>query len=304
VEAEQDSRVRTEAFAFLANQSALHDDVIPRRVLEVGFVFEGQRVPLLGPQGIFKPRVIQSAIPLSITTAPPVAGKVRPYDDEIRPDGFLTYRYRGSDPQHHENTGLRTAMRDQVPLVYLHGIVPGQYVAQWPVFVVGDDPGSLAFTVAVDDPAATASGAGLPDDAVRRRYMTRLAVHRLHQVGFRHRVLQAYRTACAVCHLRHSELLDAAHILPDGHPAGEPIVPNGLALCKIHHAAFDRHILGIRPDLVIEIREDILDEVDGPMLRHGLQETHGTILLSPAKEAQRPRREFLEERYALFRQAG
>jgi len=54
--------------------------------------------------------------------------------------------------------------------------------------------------------------------------------------------------------------------LPDGHPRGEPIVPNGLALCKLHHAAFDRHILGVRPDLVVEVRLDILREVDGPMV--------------------------------------
>jgi hypothetical protein len=59
-------------------------------------------------------------------------------------------------------------------------------------------------------------------------------------------VLRAYRDCCAVCRLRHEELLDAAHILPDGHPRGEPVVRNGLALCKLHHAAFDRHILGIR----------------------------------------------------------
>ncbi len=61
------------------------------------------------------------------------------------------------------------------------------------------------------------------------------------------------------------------HILPDGHPKGEPIVPNGLAHCKLHHAAFDRHFLGIRPDLIIEVRRDIMDEADGPMLRYGLQ---------------------------------
>jgi len=41
-------------------------------------------------------------------------------------------------------------------------------------------------------------------------------------------------------------------------------VPNGLALCKIHHAAFDMNILGIRPDHVVEIRTDVLEERDGP----------------------------------------
>jgi putative restriction endonuclease len=77
--------------------------------------------------------------------------------------------------------------------------------------------------------------------------VTQLTQRRLHQEGFRLRILRAYCDCCAVCRLPHQEVLDAAHILPDGHPKGEPIVPNGLAFCKLHHAAFDRHCLGIRP---------------------------------------------------------
>lgn len=37
------------------------------------------------------------------------------------------------------------------PLVYLHGIEPGKYLATWPVYIIGDDPNSLTFKVAVDD---------------------------------------------------------------------------------------------------------------------------------------------------------
>ena len=95
--------------------------------------------------------------------------------------------------------------------------------------------------------------------------MTRLGKQRMHQREFRQRVRRAYREQCAICRLRHEELLDAAHILPDGHPRGEPVVPNGLALCKPHHAAFDRHVLGVRPDLTVELRPDVLREPDGPM---------------------------------------
>jgi len=39
---------------------------------------------------------------------------------------------------------------------------------------------------------------------------------------------------------------------------GEPVVPNGLALCKLHHAAFDGHLLGINPDLVVHVARAIL----------------------------------------------
>ena len=160
-----DSRVRLAAFAFLSEQTLLHGEVLARDTLAIGFEFEGRRVPLIGPQGIFKPAVLP-AMPLSITTVP------------------------------------------------------------------------------------------------------------------------------------------AAHILPDGDPRGEPIVSNGLALCTLHHAAFDRHVLGIKPDLTVDLRIDILREADGPMLRHGLQGFQGAPILVPRHADSRPNRGFLAERYELFKKAG
>jgi putative restriction endonuclease len=195
----------------------------------------------------------------------------------------------------------------QSPLVYLYGITPGRYLPVWPVFVVGEDRAGHAFRVAVDT-AETAIDLDPNRPAtvseIRRRYVTAQVHVRVHQVAFRERVLAAYREQCAVCRLRHAELLDAAHILPDGHPLGEPTVPNGIALCKLHHAAFDRHILGVRPDLVVETREDILREEDGPMLRHGLQGFQGVRIRVPRPDDLRPSTEFLAERYELFRKTG
>jgi putative restriction endonuclease len=81
-------------------------------------------------------------------------------------------------------------------------------------------------------------------------------------------------------------------------------VPNRLALCKLHHAAFHRHILGVRPDLVIEVRAVILREVDGPMLKYGLQEMQGHKIVVPHSDRLRPRPEFLEERFEVFRRAA
>src|SRR5690606_23487409 len=97
------------------------------------------------------------------------------------------------------------------------------------------------------------------------------------------------------------ELLDASHIIPDGHPHGVPEIRNGLALCKIHHTAFDRSFIGIRPDTTVEVRADILEEKDGPMLKHGLQGMHGQRLHLPTRPEHRPDREALEYRYELFR---
>ena len=62
---------------------------------------------------------------------------------------------------------------------------------------------------------------------------------------------------------KQERLLDAAHIISDREDRGVPAVPNGIALCTLHHAAFDAHLIAIRPDYRIEVRQDILDESDG-----------------------------------------
>jgi putative restriction endonuclease len=301
-----DHEVRAAAFVFLDQLQLAHRDGIPRDRLVKGFDFRGQRVALMGPKGIFKPALLPE-VPISITTVPLVKGKQRPYDDEVRGDDLLHYRYRGTDPKHRDNVGLRRAMRQRIPLIYFYGVVEGLYLPVYPAFIVGDNESALTFTVAIDDRRLVGtSDVTVREDAddVRRRYMTAAVRVRLHQQAFRERVLQAYREHCAVCRLRHRVLLDAAHILPDLHPEGEPVVSNGLALCRLHHAAFDAHILGVRPDYVIEIRTDILDEVDGPMLVHGIQGFQGMRIQLPRHEHLRPDSRRLAERYETFRQAG
>jgi putative restriction endonuclease len=172
--------------------------------------------------------------------------------------------------------------------------------------LVNDDPGTLTVVGACEEIASLRPDVSVDAAAeVRRRYVTRLALVRLHQAGFRQRVLSAYRTSCTVCRLKHRELLDAAHIIGDKEETGEPAVSNGLAMCKIHHAAFDRNILGIRPDHVVEIRADILRETDGPMLKHGLQDLHGAgLAVLPARVADQPDAQRLEQRYDEFRAAS
>ena len=252
----------------------------------------------LGRRGSSKPAVMQ--IPLSITTSPK-----SPYDDAIGPNNLLRYRYRGTNPGHRDNVGLRFAMQNSLPLVYFHGIVPGRYLAMWPVYVTRDAPEALTFSIAIDD-AVLAGVSPDPQQVraeiaeVRREYVTSLALRRLHQSAFRERVLRAYRYQCALCRLRHSELLDPAHIMPDSEPAGEPVVSNGIALCRLHHAAFDRFFLAVRPDHIIEVRRDVLDEIDGPTLQHAIQGIHGQLIVLPRKSVEHPNRKFLSERYERF----
>ncbi len=233
-------------------------------------------------------------------TAP---GQVPPYADTEGPDGLLRYKYRGDDPMHPENVALRQAYERGLPLIWFVAVSQGVYLPRFPVWLVADEPSQLQFAVAVDGAQRLLPRGRIADDE-QRRYVERLTRLRLHQPVFRARMLQAYERQCAMCRLRHASLLDAAHILPDGHPQGRPVVPNGLSLCKIHHAAYDGDLLGVRPDLVVDVRREVLNEIDGPMLRHGLQEMAGVRLLLPRQRDARPDRAALEERYETFRMSA
>jgi putative restriction endonuclease len=299
-ESSWDTRVRLRAFQWLDEVSPAHEDILPRALLQEGFELDGQRISLVAPNGIFTPRGCD--YPLSITTV--LNG---PYPDRFEDAHRLSYRYRGTDPEHRDNVGLRNAMRNNIPLIYFYAVAQGRYQAIKPVFITAADPANLTFTVMADASgtfreqlATTQMVADPVRTELRRQYATATVQVRLHQASFRERVLDAYRTHCAMCRLKHRELLDAAHIIPDADPQGDPKVSNGLSLCKIHHTAFDCGILGIRPDYVIEVRHDVLKEVDGPMLKYGLQALHKSELFLPSRLEDRPSRDALDRRYKNF----
>ncbi|NOY98759.1 MAG: HNH endonuclease, partial [Chloroflexi bacterium] len=226
-----DHQLRIAAFNWLSEQVNIHGDVLPRTLLQQGFEFQKQRIPLVAPQGIFKPKILD--LPLSITTTPK-----GPYDDSFDKDNLLIYKYRGTDPNHRDNVSLRKVFEQKRPLVYFHGIVPGKYLAVWPVYIISDDPSSLAFKAVVDEMATLQIAHNISKQVAenadaRRAYLTSTVKVRLHQRGFREKVLNAYKSQCAFCRLRHRELLDAAHIIPDNLPEGISTVNNGLALCKL-----------------------------------------------------------------------
>jgi putative restriction endonuclease len=292
-----DTKVRLAAFKWLEEQCQIYGETLPRTVLAKGLILGSEQIHLIGPQGIFIPKGF--SIPLSITTSP---NKI--YPDEFTPDGYLLYKYRGANLNHRENEGLRQAMLRKIPLIYLFGVEAGQYMPKWPVYIVEDNPATLTFKVelkpnkiaGVADP-----GASYASEDLQRQYALIQTRQRLHQQQFRARVLQAYRRQCAMCQLRHEELLEAIHIIPDSEPKGDPIVPNGISLCNLHHTAFDRFVLGIRPDYVVEVRKDILAEEDGPMLRHGLQGLNNQKIILPRAVSNLPDPERLEVRYQKFK---
>jgi putative restriction endonuclease len=268
--------------------------------LDQGFAFRGRRVPFLNLQkGIYRSAAQRGRAALSIQTSAKT-----PYDDEAIEDGFL-YAYRAGSIDQPDNRALRAAHILGVPIVYFVATKPGWYEPLYPYYVTEDDPAHRRVLVAVGrrvGPMDELEPVPITDP-IERRYAAREVKVRLHQRRFRWMVIPAYREQCAICRLKEVRLLDAAHILGDPEPAGTPEIRNGLALCSIHHRAFDQDLVGVAPDYRVHVAKGLLDDDDGPMLDL-LKTFQGTTIELPRRNAWHPDPDRLAERFERFSSAG
>jgi putative restriction endonuclease len=261
-------------------------------------VFDGAQVSFGSlMKGIHRARIQRGPAALTLTTS-----FKDPYADAFDQAGAMfTYGYRSGSIDQPDNRALRAAYELQTPLVYFRALVPGQYLVVAPMFVTADDPGARTVVLEPGLPIQDMQPGGLVSGPDMRAYVTRDTRVRLHQQRFKLDVMRAYRHRCAICALRERSLVQAAHIVPDIEPEGIAAVVNGLALCAIHHLAFDRNVLGIDPQGVVHIARRLLDETDGPMLRTGLQGFHGAAIALPSRLEDRPDPVRLEARFDRFR---
>jgi putative restriction endonuclease len=302
-----DQEMRTAAFIHVRRMLELRDPLTAADLAR-GFQFRGERIPLINPRrGIFKPR--QMKYLLSIKTVVPVHGARVWYDDQraaheqiYKGDETVEYAFMGDDPEAADNRWLREAMQNRTPLIYFLGTHPGHYHAIMPATIVGWDARSLRAIVSVGldgelraDPQET---------ALERRYALRQVKARLHQTLFRAAVIAAYSGRCALSGLPEASLLDAAHIAADGDELlGQPVVTNGLPLTKLHHAAFDQHLIGIDPSCRVVVSRRLLATRDGPTLE-ALKALDGQALIAPRRLKDRPDRDRLAMRFEMFERAN
>ncbi len=293
--AEEDERLRAAVFEWLDGRVAETGNLLSRRELLDAVVADRPLGLIDAGRGIRNPAELLAS--LSVVSVPD-----SPYEDVDDGSGLVRYAFRTGNPATGDNRKLVEAVHLGLPLVYFVRVQPGVYSAIYPVYAVDVDPDGGGVLLDLTGAGEGVEPLGVPASE-QRRYAASIARRRLHQVMFRSRVLLAYRSRCAVCRLEEPVLLEASHIVGDAE-GGEPVVPNGLSLCTIHHRAFDRHLLGVSPEFEVRIHQRLLERIDGPMLLHGLQAMHGTSLQLPAKRADRPDRGLLASRFELFRLAG
>lgn len=125
--------------------------------------------------------------------------------------------------------------------------------------------------------------------------LTETISRRKRDPAFRGRILTAYEYACAVCgfdvRLGNQVMgLEAAHI--QWHQAGGPDEEqNGLALCSLHHKAFDLGAFTIHPDQVLLVSEHAHGQRGFDEL---LLKFHGHSIRSPQRDTYLPSGAYLD----------
>lgn len=309
-ESQLDRRIRRAAIRHVLTLRDTYGAIAARHV-ERGFEFAGQRIHLASrAEGIFKPRTMETL--LSLKTVFPRKGRTHWYDDQQLTAGallgeteFFRYDLAASPRKASRNDLIAQAAELQFPIIYFLGLAPGLYEAVAPAFVSGVDRSKGTCRVMPGAPIPSRSVSvvrqAMPETSEARQYYMRQTRQRAHQGQFRAAVLAAYKGRCAVTGLPVEHLIDAAHIMPDTDAEwGQPVVPNGLPLSKIHHSAFDAGLIGIDPDYRIHVAARLQDESDGPMLEL-LKESHGRSIHLPPRRRDRPDRERLAKRFQRFK---
>ena len=273
--------------------------------IEKGFLFNGEKI-CLGTrlEGIFKPRQMESV--LSIKTVIPTSGRKIWYRDQEAPhqeifnsEGSVEYAFTGNDPESPKNQLLRQAFERQIPIIYFLAVAPGVYQVILPTFITDWNRHNMSIKICfglingneIINPQTSADV---------QKFAIRETRQRLYQARFRTVVMEAYNNRCAFSGLPAGQLLDAAHIIPYGETVGKPIeVTNGLALSKLHHEAFDRHLIGLDCDYRIHVSEQLLESRDGPQLAL-LKGLHKKSIHFPKYKEDYPNPESLAVRFEEF----
>lgn len=112
---------------------------------------------------------------------------------------------------------------------------------------------------------------------------------------FRRKVLTAYGSRCAMCGVQ-LRLLDAAHVLPVEQPGSTDETNNGVALCALHHRAYDRALIAFDADYTIHVNAKQIAELAALSLAGGLRQFQAAMkpsLLLPPDSRDHPRKDFI-----------
>lgn len=138
----------------------------------------------------------------------------------------------------------------------------------------------------------------IEEDVLEKRRFAVLATKRaLRALDFSRRVLSAYEHRCAMCGVQ-LRLVDGAHILPAAHPDSTDQTANGVAMCALHHRAYDRGLITFDGEFKVRVNGPMVDALVADHRADGLKDFKGSlrpIIFTPADKRDRPGSRFVEK---------
>lgn len=139
-----------------------------------------------------------------------------------------------------------------------------------------------------------------------RKTIVSTIVRKYRATDFRRRVLAAYEHRCAICGVQ-LKLIDAAHIIPVAAPSSNDQTNNGVALCKLHHFAFDRNLISFNEQYRIEISSAEVAKLAAENKVGGVEDFRERLrpmLLLPSDNRDRPPASYIRESRKVRRWVG
>lgn len=128
---------------------------------------------------------------------------------------------------------------------------------------------------------------------------------RVNQSLFRNMVLSAYNNTCCITGIARPELIEACHIIDWKDDEKNRLNPcNGLAMNVLFHKAYDKYLIGISPDMKVEISDRMYNGLQGKdrdKTYSFFNPYNGTEISLPKKF--KPNLEFIEEHYIKFKKS-
>jgi len=160
----------------------------------------------------------------------------------------------------------------------------------------GESTNDLAILEEVsNNPNLSVNDEDLEIQDINRRTVVVQVNLRVRSANFRRKVLSAYNNRCAFCGIQ-LRLVDAAHIIPVNHENSVDEIYNGLALCVLHHRAFDQALVTVIEDYHVVINNDIVAILTQSRLSGGITEFSQNLLdriITPIAQEHRPHIELI-----------
>ena len=197
---------------------------------------------------------------------------------------------RGFAPSEKGNGEIAIAFRPDFAAAYVQNLRA--------LHATGAVPGEAAILEKISEDPYAVRVADITSAVARDRRIEIVETRRaVRDAQFRRRVLNAYGHRCAMCGVQ-LRLLEAAHVLPVEQVGSTDDTDNGVALCSLHHRAYDRALITFDPEYLIRVNEKHVAELTGAALVGGLREFRLALkpsLLLPADPRDHPKPSFVNE---------